>query len=124
MCRRFRRSFSLILDGLHPDDYLRHFLIGLLFPTGLAVALWDTEVDALMLALLFVALVNTLVFPYALYACRTVFPMARPTASARVAKFWRCVVATCTVTLCWTFAVVVAPVGLAVLYVRDGTSHG
>ena len=105
--------------GLSRPYYFRHFVFGLIFPIFIFWMLSHSKLPsgghAFPFALVTIAVVNTLLYPYARFVYEGVigFFMGDNVLFVNVfiALWWKLV----TMTLCWAVAIFVAPIGLGYL---------
>lgn len=101
--------------GLSREYYFRQFIFGLIFP-AMAIFMFSHGKHPIPASLIFTMVVNTFLYPYARFVYEgvvgfllgeTVFVV-----NAVFLLFWTLL----TMTVCWSAAVFIAPIGLAYLY--------
>lgn len=107
--------------GLSPQYYFRHLLFG--FAMGTLVFFMSTKGDRpIQVVLLFFTIVSTALYPYSRYVYESVIDFVVGNniffVNAILVLFWKSI----TMFLCWFFALIVAPIGLAFLYYQHSRS--
>lgn len=109
---------SRTFGGLSKQYYFRQFLFGAIF---LALIIFmsvsaSSRGVSLNYTLLCLAVVNTLLYPYARFVYESVVGFVMGNNVLFVNALLVLVVKLITMVLCWSFAIVIAPIGLAYLY--------
>jgi hypothetical protein len=107
--------FAKTFGGLSPQYYARQFFFGLLFPAFIYfMATHGTHpVPIGMIALM---VVNTLLYPYSRFVYESIMAFIMGQNTFWVNAFVMLFVKMLTMALCWSFALFIAPIGLAYLY--------
>jgi hypothetical protein len=101
--------------GLSKEYYFRQFVFGLLFPTIVVFMTGQAKVATPIFSyVLFV--VNSLLYPYSRFVYESVISFIVGKNVFYVNAVFMLVVKLITMTLCWAFAIFIAPVGLIYLY--------
>jgi glucan phosphoethanolaminetransferase (alkaline phosphatase superfamily) len=112
----FAKSFG----GLSRSYYIRQFLFGAAFS---ALIFWVVGSahggQSIKPGLVFYAVVNTLLYPYSRFVYESVVGYVMGNNVFFVNAVVMLFVKAITMTLCWTMAIFVAPVGLAYLFWRN-----
>jgi len=108
--------------GLSAQYYWRHFLFGLAIAT--LVYFMSTKGDRpIQVALLLFAMISTALYPYSRYVYESIIDFIVGEniffVNAIFMLFWKSI----TMTLCWFFALIIAPIGLAFLYYQNSKSE-
>lgn len=101
--------------GLSASYYIRQFVFGLAFPVFAYLMVSQTN-KPLHLPMLLMMVVNTLLYPYSRFVYESVMGFIMGQNMFLVHPLLMFGVKLITMLLCWTFALFVAPIGLAYLY--------
>jgi hypothetical protein len=111
--------------GLSSQYYFRNFVFGLIYPALFWFALSRSHqpkpVFAMIITIVVVA-VNTLLYPYSRFVYESIVNFILGRNVFFVNAIMMLIVKWMTMTVCWGFAIFVAPVGLAYLYFAHGRS--
>lgn len=103
--------------GLSREYYFRQFVFGLIFPAITLFAFTHgTRHDPMPAQLIFTLIVNTLLYPYSRFVYESVVGFIVGDNLFWTNAILLVIVKLFTMMLCWSFAIFVAPVGLAYLY--------
>lgn len=103
--------------GLSPHYYFRQFLFGLIFPALTYFMLSrNTHHHPVSLMLIGMLLINTLLYPYSRFVYEGVVRFIMGQNVFWVNAFLMLFVKMITMSLCWGFAIFIAPIGLVYLY--------
>lgn len=103
--------------GLSTSYYLRHLFFGLAFPIFILLMLSQSQGShPLHVPALLMMVVNTLLYPYSRYVYESVVNFILGENVFFVNVLLMLGVKLATMTVCWVFAIFVAPIGLAYLY--------
>jgi len=114
--------FNKTFGGLTREYYVRHFLISLFFP---ALFLFSFHVGHASVnlssgfLLLLLGAINSLLFPYAYYACQSVVRSVIGERLVIVNVLGLLIGKVVQFTVCWAGAIYIAPFGLASLYFKN-----
>jgi hypothetical protein len=114
--------FSKTFGGLSPAYYFRQFFFG--FVIGAVVIYLATRSPhSVPISTVALLVVNTLLYPYARFVYESImnFILGQNTfyLNAIVLLFFKLL----TMALCWSFAIFIAPVGLAYLYLHHSKAE-
>jgi hypothetical protein len=114
-----RKSFG----GLSRHYFIRQFLFGLIFPALMLMTLaQDKGMGPAPFGIYGLLIINTLLYPYSRFVYESVvgYIIGKNTffVSAPLMLFAKLM----TMTMCWAFAIVVAPIGLLYLYFHHSGS--
>lgn len=108
--------------GLTPRYYIRNFIFGLIFPALYVMMVANAAQnpnaphDLLSIGHILFLAVNTLLYPYARFAYEGVVGFILGNNLFILNALVMLAVKFITMTLCWAFAIFIAPLGLAYLY--------
>lgn len=109
--------------GLSLQYYIRQFLFGLIFPAFFYfMAIQVPEPFPISTILLLV--VNTLLYPYSRFVYESIVEFVVGQNVFLVNSIIMLFVKLITMLLCWSFAIFIAPFGLAYLYYRHSKTAG
>ncbi|RCL26976.1 hypothetical protein C6A77_10615 [Pseudomonas sp. AFG_SD02_1510_Pfu_092] len=112
-----RRIISMTFGGLTPSYYLRQLFFGSLFAALiLGFAANSTAGLTGKPGLLLMAVVSTLLYPYSRFVYESVVGFIMGNNVFFVNALFMLSVKVFTMALCWSFAIFIAPAGLAYLY--------
>ncbi|WLG99333.1 hypothetical protein [Pseudomonas beijingensis] len=115
--------FAKTFGGLTTSYYIRQFLFGLVF-TVMIISLAANGpggIDAKP-GLIVLAIINTLLYPYSRFVYESVVGYIMGNNVFFVNALFMLIVKVFTMAMCWSFAIFVAPVGLAYLFWRNSRS--
>ena len=101
--------------GLSRQYYFRQFFFGLIFPCMMIFAAVNSGHSIPVSGLSF-AIVSTIFYPYSRFVYESVVGFIMGNNVFFVNAFFMLFVKFMTMALCWTMAIVIAPLGLAYLY--------
>ncbi|CAJ0691007.1 MULTISPECIES: hypothetical protein [Ralstonia] len=115
-----QQVLSKTFGGLSRPYYFRHFVFGLIFPVFifwmLSHAKPSSGQHAFPFTLVIIAILNTVLYPYARFVYEGVIGFLMGSnvlfVNAFIALWWKLV----TMALCWSLAIFIAPIGLGYLY--------
>jgi len=108
-----RKSFG----GLSRPYFIRQFLFGLIFPALLLIAVNQNDgMGPTPFGTYGLIVVNTLLYPYSRFVYESVVGYILGSNVFFVSAPFMLFVKLMTMTLCWSFAIVIAPIGLLYLY--------
>jgi hypothetical protein len=103
--------------GLSRQYYVRQFLFGLIFPALMVFALsQSSSPQPLAIGSYVFFAVNTLLYPYSRFVYESVVGYILGQNVFYVNAFFMLFVKVMTMALCWSLAILIAPVGLIYLY--------
>jgi hypothetical protein len=117
----FMNSFlAKTFGGLTTRYYVRQFLFGLVF-TAMIISVAANGPGGIIAkpGLIILAIVNTLLYPYSRFVYESVVGYIMGNNIFFVNALFMLLVKAFTMAMCWSFAIFVAPVGLAYLYWRN-----
>ncbi len=106
---------SKTLGGLSPQYYFRHFIFGLLFAGFFAWTLTQSKNPIEVGAIAF-GVINTIFYPYSRFVYESIMDFIMGDNTFFLNALLMLVVKFFTMFLCWSFAIFIAPLGLAYLY--------
>ena len=101
--------------GLSLQYYVRQFLFGLVFP-AFALFMLSRGPHPIQISVIALFIVNSLLYPYSRFVYEGVVGYLIGQNAFFVNVFFMLFVKAITMLLCWSFALFVAPIGLAYLY--------
>jgi hypothetical protein len=111
--------------GLSRQYYFRNFVFGLIYPALFwfmaSHANKSIPIMSAIVTVIFLA-INTLLYPYSRFVYESIVDFIMGRNVFFVNAFVMLFVKWVTMTLCWTFAIFIAPIGLAYLYFAHGRS--
>ncbi|QBZ90773.1 hypothetical protein EPZ47_19305 [Pseudomonas viciae] len=115
--------FAKTFGGLTTSYYIRQFLFGLLF-TVMIISLAANSPGGIGAkpGLIVLAIINTLLYPYSRFVYESVVGYIMGNNVFFVNALFMLIVKVFTMAMCWSFAIFVAPVGLAYLFWRNSRS--
>lgn len=118
-----RSFFAKTFGGLTTSYYIRQFLFGLLF-TVMIISLAANGPGGIGAkpGLIALAIINTLLYPYSRFVYESVVGYIMGNNVFFVNALLMLIVKIFTMAMCWSFAILVAPVGLAYLFWRNSRS--
>jgi hypothetical protein len=103
--------------GLSGEYYFRHFIFGLIFPAIYFLMFRHALHPGLPPpSLMFVMVVNSLLYPYSRFVYEGVMRFIVGQNVFFVSGFFFLLAKLLTMLLCWSMAILIAPIGLAYLY--------
>lgn len=108
--------------GLSSAYYFRHFIFGLLFPIFGYFAVSEGAYP-LRLSLILMLVMNTVLYPYARFVYESVIDFVVGANIFLVDAMVMLAFKVVTMSLCWVFAIFIAPVGLLYLYFRHSKAE-
>ncbi|WP_339476931.1 MULTISPECIES: hypothetical protein [unclassified Pseudomonas] len=115
--------FAKTFGGLTTSYYIRQFLFGLVF-TAMIISLAANSPAGIGAkpGLIVLAIINTLLYPYSRFVYESVVGYIMGNNVFFVNALFMLMVKVFTMAMCWSFAIFVAPVGLAYLFWRNSRS--
>ncbi|XVJ69649.1 MAG: hypothetical protein HEQ39_08340 [Rhizobacter sp.] len=104
--------------GLSPQYYFRQFFFGVIFPLMIYSVLSQQETVPMPYLMIGLLIVNTLLYPYARFVYEGIVGFIIGENVFLVNTFLMLFVKFMTMTVCWSFAIFIAPVGLLYLYIH------
>jgi len=101
--------------GLSRQYYFRQFIFGLIFP-AFFLFIVSKGPNPIPLALIVMVVINTLLYPYSRFVYEGIMRFIMGENVFWVNAIFMLFVKAMTMALCWSFAIFIAPVGLAYLY--------
>ena len=115
---------SRTFGGLTKEYYFRQFLFGLLFPLFFYfVATSSPEQKDTSITLILLFLINTLLYPYSRFVYEKIIGFILGENRFFVNGLIMIFVKVFTMSLCWIFAIFVAPIGLIYLYISNAKQN-
>ncbi|CAI8721050.1 hypothetical protein [Pseudomonas brassicacearum] len=118
-----RSFFAKTFGGLTTSYYIRQFLFGLV-STVMIISLAANSPAGIGAkpGLIVLAIINTLLYPYSRFVYESVVGYIMGNNVFFVNALFMLMVKAFTMAMCWSFAIFVAPVGLAYLFWRNSRS--
>ncbi|ROM79291.1 hypothetical protein BK654_07950 [Pseudomonas brassicacearum] len=115
--------FAKTFGGLTTSYYIRQFLFGLVF-TVMIISLAANGPGGIGAkpGLIVLTIINTLLYPYSRFVYESVVDYIMGNNVFFVNALFMLIVKIFTMAMCWSFAIFVAPVGLAYLFWRNSRS--
>ncbi|MHC6225508.1 hypothetical protein ACYU03_12160 [Pseudomonas sp. X10] len=110
--------FAKTFGGLTTSYYVRQFLFGLIFAV-LIVAMALNNPSGVKLGMVGFALINTLLYPYSRFVYESIVGYIMGNNVFFVNALLMLFVKLMSMAMCWSFAIFIAPVGLAYLFWRN-----
>lgn len=107
--------FHKTLGGLSAPYYIRQFLFGLIFP-ALMITVLNRSESGIAIGMWLLLIINTLLYPYARFVYESVINYIQGGHLFIVNALFMLAIKCITMLLCWLFALLIAPIGLAYLY--------
>lgn len=104
------------LGGLSKQYYIRQFLFGLIFPAIFFFIFSQEGENGMPMNLIFLCIVNSLLYPYSRFVYESVVDYILGDTVLFSSVFWMATMKYITMSLCWSVAILVAPIGLVYLY--------
>ncbi|ODC03616.1 hypothetical protein BFW38_08730 [Terasakiispira papahanaumokuakeensis] len=101
--------------GLSTQYYLRHLFFGAIL-SGLVIMMTLNGQSTLTLGTISLLLINTLLYPYARFVYESIIHFIMGDNIFFINALVMLIVKFITMVLCWSFAIFIAPIGLAYLY--------
>ena len=107
-----RKTFG----GLETPYFLRHLFFGILIGS-LPVYVFLQDFQQIDIELAIIPLLNTFLYPYSRFIYETIVDFIVGDNSFFVDGFWFLIAKLFTMVLCWSSAILIAPIGLIYLYI-------
>lgn len=110
-----RRILAMTFGGLTPSYYIRQFFFGALF-AALLIYMKSQTPSGIGFEIIILSVVSTLLYPYSRFVYESVIGFFMGENVFYVNAILMLVVKLFTMAMCWSFAIFIAPIGLAYLY--------
>ncbi len=104
------------LGGLSKEYYIRQFLFGLIFPAIFYFAFSQSETANISIGLVATCVVNTLLYPYSRFVYESIVNYILGETVLFGGILFVMLAKYITMAICWSAAVLIAPIGLVYLY--------
>ena len=122
--RVMRQIFARTFGGLTKQYYIRQFIFGLIFPVMLFFILSQgSQQVPVPLTVIGLFLANTLLYPYSRFVYESIMDFIMGGNVFWVNGFILLVTKLITMSICWFFAIFIAPIGLVYLYFYQGKQN-
>ena len=101
--------------GLEKSYYFRHFLFGLIFPAMMLYS-FSKIPHPIPINLGVLLAINTLLYPYARFVYESITSYIMGDNLVFINAFFMLFMKLITMSICWSFAIFIAPIGLGYLY--------
>ncbi len=119
-----RQIFARTFGGLTKQYYIRQFIFGLIFPVMLFFILSQgSQQVPVPLTVIGLFLANTLLYPYSRFVYESIMDFIMGGNVFWVNGFILLVTKLITMSICWFFAIFIAPIGLVYLYFYQGKQN-
>jgi len=111
-----KQVIAKTFGGLTTQYYIRQFIFGLIFPALFYFMSTQKGAQPIPLTMIGLFFLNTFLYPYSRFVYESIMDFIMGGNVFWVNTFIMLFVKIITMSICWSFAIFIAPVGLAYLY--------